>query len=75
MDKSRSSNEYLYHRLYWVHALIRYYLITGRKYVLIKKYVLNKHVRLLTRLYGTVEWEISRVPTFTALASTIIEKP
>ena len=28
------------------------YLITRRKYVLIKKDVLNKHMRLLTRLYG-----------------------
>ena len=28
------------------------YLITGRKHALIKKYALNKHVRLLTRLYG-----------------------
>ena len=51
MDKSRSSGEY-YYRLYWVHALIRHYLTTGRKYALIKKYAPNKHVRLLTRLYG-----------------------
>ena len=51
VDKSRSSSEY-YHRLYWAHALIRHYLTTGRKYALIKKYALNKHVRLLTRLYG-----------------------
>ena len=27
-------------------------LTTGRKHALIKKYALNKHVRLLTRLYG-----------------------
>ena len=27
-------------------------LTTGRKYELIKQYALNKHVRLLTRLYG-----------------------
>ena len=40
-----------YH-LYWAYALIRRYLTTGRKYALIKKYALNKHVRLLTRLYG-----------------------
>ena len=51
MDKSRLSDEY-YHCLYLVHALIsnRYYLTTGRKCALIKKFVLNKHVRLLTRL-------------------------
>ena len=30
----------------------RQYLVTGRKHALIKKYALNKHVRLLTRLYG-----------------------
>ena len=52
VDNSRSSGEY-YYRLYWVHVLIRHYLTTGRKYALIKKYALNKHVRLLTRLYGT----------------------
>ena len=40
--------------LYWVNALIRHYLTTGRKYVLIKKYALNKHVDLLTRLYSIV---------------------
>ena len=39
--------------LYWARAeLIRQYLITGRKHVLIKKCMLNKLVRLLTRLYG-----------------------
>ena len=31
-------------------TLMRHYLTTGRKYALIKKYVLNKHVCLLTRL-------------------------
>ena len=32
------------------------YLTTGRKeYVVTKNYVLNKHVRLLTRLYGMVK--------------------
>ena len=36
----------IYYRLYWAHALIRHYSTTGRKYAL------NKHVRLLTRLYG-----------------------
>ena len=51
MDKSWSGSEY-YYCLYWVQALIRHYITTGRKYALIKKYVLNKHVRLLTRLYG-----------------------
>ena len=51
MDNSWSNDEY-YCRLYWAHALIRQYLATGRKYVLIKKYPLNKHVHLLTRLYG-----------------------
>ena len=35
-----------------MHALIKHYLITGRMYALIKKYALNKHVCLLTRLYG-----------------------
>ena len=30
--------------------LARQYLTTGRKHALIKKYALNKHVRLLTRL-------------------------
>ena len=43
----------IYCHLYWAHALIRHYL-TGRKYVLIKKYMLNKHVCLLTRLNGIV---------------------
>ena len=56
VDNPRSSREYYCH-LYWAHVLIRCYLITGRKYVLIKKYGLNKHVRLLTGLYG-----ISRAP-------------
>ena len=37
MDKSQLSGEY-YYRLYWAHALISYYLTTGRKYVLIEKY-------------------------------------
>ena len=37
-----------------MHALIRHYLTTRRKYALIKKYALNRHVRLLTRLYGNV---------------------
>ena len=43
----------IYCRLYWAHALIRHYLKTERKYALIKKHALNKHVRLLTRLYGS----------------------
>ena len=38
------------------YVLIRQYLTqegnTGRKYASIKKYALNKHVLLLTRLYG-----------------------
>ena len=42
-----------YCRPYWAHALIRYYLKTGRKYVLTEKYALNKYVRLLTRPYGS----------------------
>ena len=33
--------------------LIRQYLATGKKHALIKKYALNKYVRLLTRLYGS----------------------
>ena len=37
----------IYCRLYWAHALIRRYLRTGRKYAL------NKHMRLLTRLYSS----------------------
>ena len=53
VDNSRSSGEY-YCRLYWAYALIRHYLRTGRKYALIKKHALNKHVRLLTRLYDTM---------------------
>ena len=52
IDNSRSSGKY-YYRIYWVHALIRHYLTTGRKYALIIKYALNKRVRLLTRLYST----------------------
>ena len=63
MDNSQSSSEY-YYRLYWAHALTRHYLTTGRKYALINKYALNKHVRLLTRLYGT------SVANFTALRLT-----
>ena len=51
VDNSQSSSEY-YCRLYWVHVLIGYNLTTERKYALIEKYALNKHVRLLTRLYG-----------------------
>ena len=51
VDNSRSSGD-IDCRLYWAHVLIRHYLKTGRKYALIRKYVLNKHVRLLTRLYG-----------------------
>ena len=39
----------IYCHLHWAHALIRCYLRTGRKYALIKKHALNKHVRLLTR--------------------------
>ena len=58
MKHSWSNSEYYCH-LYWAHALIRRYLTTGRKHAL------NKHVRLLTRLYSivlnyigslTVEW-------------------
>ena len=37
-------------------------LIAGRKYVLIKKYALNKHVRLLTRLYGISREGVSPDP-------------
>ena len=42
----------IYCRLYWAHALITHYLRTGRKYALIKKYVLKKACALITRLYG-----------------------
>ena len=42
--------------------LIKHYLITGRKYVLIKKYALNKHVCLLTRLYGISREGVSPDP-------------
>ena len=35
------------------YVFIRQHLTTGRKYTLIKKYMLNKDVRLLTRLHGT----------------------
>ena len=58
----------IYCRLYWAHVLIRHYLRTGRKYALIKKYVLNKHVRLLTRLYGTCTSEIYKIFTPRACA-------
>ena len=51
MEHSRLNDDY-HCRLYWAHALIRQYLITGRKHALIKKHELSKHVRLLTRLYG-----------------------
>ena len=51
VDNFQLSDQY-YYRLYWAHALTRHYLITGRKYALIKEYALNKHVHLLTRLYG-----------------------
>ena len=51
VDNSLSIDDYCYCS-YRVHVLIRHYLATGRKYMLIKKYALNKHVRLLTRLYG-----------------------
>ena len=43
----------IYCCLYWAYALIRHYLRTGRKYAFIKKHVLNKHVCLLIRLYGS----------------------
>ena len=58
VDNSRSSGEY-YYGLYWAHALIRH-LTTGGKYALIKKYALNRHVCLLTRLYGTmyIQWNL-----------------
>ena len=48
----------IYCCLYWAHALIRHYLRTGRKYALIKKHALNKHVRLLARLYGNLVWPV-----------------
>ena len=57
MEHSWSNGEY-YYRLYWAHALIKQYLATGRKHALIKKYVLNRHVRLLTRLYGMAAYAI-----------------
>ena len=44
---------------------IRQYLTTERKHALIKKYALNKHVRLLTRLYGiSLQARGSGGPTF-----------
>ena len=64
LDNSQSVNEYCYHKnneycyiaiifIGCMHLLDITY-ITGRKHALIKKYALNKHVRLLTRLYGYV---------------------
>ena len=51
----------IYCGFYWAHALIRRYLTTGRKHALIKKHALNKHVRLLTRLYGIAFISLSTV--------------
>ena len=51
VEHAWSKDEY-YCRLYWARALIRQYLTTGRKHAFIKEYALNKHVRLLTRLYS-----------------------
>ena len=45
-------NTGIYYCLYWAHVLIRHYLTRGRKYMLIKKYVINKHVHVLTTLYS-----------------------
>ena len=52
VDNSRSSGEYLLSSLLGVCAY--YTLLKNRMevYALIKKDTLNKHVRLLTRLYG-----------------------
>ena len=50
VDNSRSSGEHLLSSSLGACAyIIRCYLRTGRKYALIKKHALNKHVRLLTR--------------------------
>ena len=53
MDNYWSIGEYCYCR-YWAYVLVRHYLTTGRKYAPIKKYSLNMHVCLLTRLDGNV---------------------
>ena len=53
VDNSQSRGEY-YCRLYWAHVLIN-----RRKYTLIKKYALNKYVRLLTRLYSIMTEQIA----------------
>ena len=42
----------IYCCLYWAHVLIRHYLTTGKKYALVKTYVLNKHVHLLLNQYS-----------------------
>ena len=47
--------------------LIKHYLITRRKCVLIKNYALNKHVRLLTRLYSIL-CKLEKVPVIYLLA-------
>ena len=41
--------------------LVKHYLIIGRKYTLIKKYVLNKNVCLLTRPYGIKSYVLSLI--------------
>ena len=45
-NSDRVVNVYTYSHHHWVHVLIRHYLTKGRKYALIKKYALNKHVPL-----------------------------
>ena len=60
MDNSRSSGEY-YYRLYWAYVLIRHHLTTGRKYALIKKYMLNKHVHLLTASTAGIKFKHEKI--------------
>ena len=64
MENSGSNGEY-YCRLFWAYGLIRQYLTTGRKHALIKNYALNKHVRLLTRLYDMCAMEAKRFAAVT----------
>ena len=78
IGSEESSGDY-YYRLYWVRALIRHYLTTGRKYmyVCIKKYALNKHMRLLmvyNIIIPTLHKPFSDTSTFLAARSLWINR-
>ena len=53
VDNSRSSCEYYYY-FYWMHQLIS----NSKEVCTFKKYTLNKHVCLLTRLYGILLYSL-----------------